>query len=88
MILGPAGLENRTDVWLGVSLLAPHVRYTDHSHAPEETYLVLSDGQFQHGESAWLSPGVGGSIYNPPWVRHAMRSGTAPLLALWALWVT
>lgn len=88
MILGPAGLENRTDVWLGVSLLAPHVRYTDHSHAPEETYLVLSDGQFQHGESAWLSPGVGGSSYNPPWVRHAMRSGTAPLLALWALWVT
>ncbi|MFO1141173.1 MAG: dimethylsulfoniopropionate lyase [Amaricoccus sp.] len=87
MILGPAGLENRTDVWLGVSLLAPSVRYTDHAHAPEETYLVLSDGEFQQGDSDWFTPGVGGSFYNPPWIRHAMRSGRAPLFALWALWV-
>lgn len=87
MILGPAGLENRADVWLGVSLLAPHVRYTDHSHAPEETYLVLSDGQFQHGDSDWFTPGIGGCFYNPPWIRHAMRSGATPLLAFWALWV-
>ena len=86
MILGPAGLENRGDVWLGVSLLAPHVRYTDHAHAPEETYLVLSEGEFQHGGSDWFSPGIGGSFYNPPWIRHAMRSGPAPLLAFWALW--
>ncbi len=85
MILGPAGLENRTDVWLGVSLLAPRVRYTDHSHAPEETYLVFSEGEFQHGDSDWFTPGIGGSFYNPPWIRHAMRSGEAPLLAFWAL---
>lgn len=87
MILGPAGLENRTDVWLGVSLLAPSVRYTDHAHAPEETYLVLSEGEFQHGDSDWFTPGIGGSFYNPPWIKHAMRSGPAPLFAFWALWV-
>lgn len=87
MILGPAGLENRTDVWVGVSLLAPSVRYTDHAHAPEETYLVLSEGEFQHGDSGWFSPGIGGSFYNPPLIRHAMRSGEAPLFAFWALWV-
>jgi hypothetical protein len=86
MILGPAGLENRTDVWVGVSLLAPHVRYTDHAHAPEETYLVLSDGEFQHGDSAWFTPGIGGSFYNPPWIKHAMRSSEKPLFAFWALW--
>ena len=57
MILGPAGLENRRDVWFGVSLLAPHVRYTDHSHAPEETYLVLSDGEFRQGDGDWFTPG-------------------------------
>lgn len=86
MILGPAGLENRMDVWVGVSLLAPSVRYADHDHAPEETYLVLSEGEFQHGESGWFTPGIGGSFYNPPRIRHAMRSGAAPLLAFWALW--
>lgn len=86
MILGPAGLENRADVWLGVSLMAPSVRYTDHAHAPEETYLVLSEGEFRQGEADWFAPGIGGSFYNPPWIQHAMRSGPVPLFAFWALW--
>ncbi|TPE51760.1 dimethylsulfonioproprionate lyase family protein [Amaricoccus solimangrovi] len=86
MILGPAGLENRADVWFGVSLLAPRVRYTDHSHAPEETYLVLSEGEFRQGDGAWFAPGIGGSFYNTPFVTHAMRSGAHPLFAFWALW--
>lgn len=86
MILGPAGLENRRDVWLGVSLLAPNVRYPDHSHAPEETYLVLSDGAFRQGDDDWFTPGVGGSFYNRPFIRHAMRSADTPLFAFWALW--
>lgn len=85
MIVGPGGLEERRDVWLGVSLLAPHVRYPDHDHAPEETYLVLSDSEFMHGDSGWFSPGIGGSFYNPPGIRHAMRAGDTPLFAFWAL---
>ena len=87
MILGPGGLETREDLWLGVSLMAPSVRYTDHAHAPEETYLVLSEGEFKQGDGGWFAPGVGGSFYNPPWIKHAMRSGSAPLFAFWALWV-
>lgn len=85
MIVGPGGLENRRDAWLGVTLMAPNVRYPDHDHAPEETYLVLSDSQFMHGDSGWFSPGVGGSFYNPPGIRHAMRSADTPLFAFWAL---
>jgi Dimethlysulfonioproprionate lyase len=87
MILGPAGLEHRNDVWIGASLIAPFVRYTDHAHAPEETYLVLSEGDFRQGDAEWFTPGVGGSFYNPPWIKHAMRSGAAPLFAFWALCV-
>jgi hypothetical protein len=87
LILGPAGIENRKDVWLGVSLLKPNVRYTDHAHAPEETYLVLSDGEFRQGDGAWFAPGIGGSFYNTPFITHAMRSGERPLFAFWALWV-
>ena len=85
MIVGPGGLEDRRDAWLGVSLLAPHVRYPDHDHAPEETYLVLSEGEFMHGDSGWFSPGIGGSFYNPPGIRHTMRSDDKPLFAFWAL---
>lgn len=85
MIIGPGGLEERSDLWLGVTLMAPNVRYPDHDHAPEEVYLVLSPGEFRQGDGDWFSPGVGGSFYNLPGIKHAMRSGSAPLLALWAL---
>ncbi|MGD9481375.1 dimethylsulfonioproprionate lyase family protein [Shinella sp. G-2] len=85
MIVGPGGCEDRRDVWFGATLMAPNVRYPDHDHAPEETYLVLSDGEFLHGDSGWFSPGIGGSFYNPPGVRHAMRASDRPLFAFWAL---
>ncbi|PZM15291.1 hypothetical protein CPY51_07545 [Rhizobium tubonense] len=85
MILGPGGIEDHRDVWLGVTLLAPNVRYPDHDHAPEEVYLVLSDGEFFQEGRGWFEPGVGGSFYNVPNIRHAMRSGDKPLFAFWAL---
>ncbi|MEQ9675707.1 MAG: dimethylsulfonioproprionate lyase family protein [Roseovarius indicus] len=86
MIVGPGGVERRSDVWLGVSLLAPHVRYPDHTHPPEETYLVMSEGEFRHGDSGWFTPGVGGSLYNEPGITHAMRTADKPMFAMWALW--
>lgn len=85
MIVGPNGLEPRDDVWVGVSLLAPHVRYPDHNHAPEEVYLVLSDGKFRQGEGDWFEPGIGGSFYNTPDIKHAMASDDVPLFAIWCL---
>lgn len=85
MILGPGGVEERKDVWLGVTLMAPNVRYPDHNHAPEEVYLVLSQGDFLQGDRGWFTPGIGGSFYNVPHIRHAMRSGDEPLFAFWAL---
>lgn len=87
MLLGPGGVEDRRDIWVGLSLLAPHTRYPDHRHSPEETYLVLSPGQFRNAARDWFAPGVGGSFYNPPDILHAMRAGEEPLLALWALWL-
>ncbi|EJK83073.1 transcriptional regulator [Agrobacterium rhizogenes] len=85
MIIGPGGLEERSDLWIGVTLMVPHVRYPDHDHAPEEVYLVLSKGEFQQGEGDWFSPGIGGSFYNEPGIKHAMRSVETPFLAFWAL---
>ena len=85
-IVGPGGLEYREDLTIGVSLLAPHVRYPDHNHRPEEVYFVLSPGRFQHGDSSWVEPGIGGTFHNPPDIRHAMASDEAPLLAAWCQW--
>jgi quercetin dioxygenase-like cupin family protein len=86
-VVGPNGLEHQEDLAIGASLLAPHVRYPDHNHGPEEVYLVLSPGRFQHGESGWFEPGPGGTLYNRPNIKHAMASDEAPLLAFWCHWI-
>ena len=86
-IVGLRGLEDRSDLSIGASLLAPHVRYPDHQHAPEEVYLVLSPARFRHGESGWFEPGIGGTLYNRPNIEHAMASDDSPLLAIWCLWI-
>ena len=85
-IIGPAGLEVRYDVRVGVSLMAPHIRYPDHRHPPEEIYVVLSSGQWHQANGPWVEPGIGGLVHNPPNIVHAMRASEQPLLALWFLW--
>ncbi|MGQ0610729.1 MAG: dimethylsulfonioproprionate lyase family protein [Paracoccaceae bacterium] len=84
-LLGPGGIEARGDVWVGLSLMAAGTRYPDHDHAPEEVYLVLTPGEFWHGDAAWTAPGVGGTVYNSPGIRHAMRAAEQPFLAVWVL---
>ncbi len=86
MIVGPGGLMPHAQVYLGVNFQAPNVRYPDHTHPPEETYLVLSDSEFSQDGETWFPPGIGGTFYNPPGILHAMRSGDTPLFAMWALW--
>jgi hypothetical protein len=85
VILGPGGLEDRSDLWIGATVMAPGVRYVDHDHAPEEVYLSLTPGEWWNAAMDWADPGPTGCIYNPPGIAHAMRSGTGPFLALWYL---
>ena len=87
LVAGPGGLEEREDVWVGISLLAPHVRYPDHRHHPEEVYVSLAGGAWWNANMDWTTPGPGGLIYNEPTVLHAMRTEEQPLLAIWCLWV-
>ena len=85
-IVGSApALETRDDIAIGASLLAPNVRYPDHSHAPEEIYLLLTPGRFQHGESDWMALAPGETLHNEPRIKHAMASDDGPLLAFWCL---
>ena len=84
-LVGPAGFEQRSDVLVGASLLAPGVRYIDHRHPPEEIYIVMSGGEWYREDRGWHTPGVGGVVYNPSDAVHAMRAGPEPLLALWLL---
>ncbi|MEI2807192.1 dimethylsulfonioproprionate lyase family protein [Albidovulum sp.] len=85
MVLGPSGIELRDDVQIGATLMAPGTLYPNHSHPPEEVYLALTPGEWWNTRMDWTDPGPDGLIYNPPGITHAMRSGTAPFLAVWML---
>jgi len=85
-VVGPNGMERRSDVIVGATLLAPNVVYPDHSHPPEEIYLVMSKGEWFETDANWYTPGMGGIVHHMPMVTHAMRSGSDPLFAVWCLW--
>ncbi len=85
ILVGPRGIEERKDVWLGVTLVGPNVRYPDHRHTPEETYLVMSEGDFRQGRNDWVHVSTGETFYNPHNIVHSMRTQAQPLLVFWAL---
>ncbi|ASJ70348.1 dimethylsulfonioproprionate lyase family protein [Granulosicoccus antarcticus] len=85
-LVGKGGLEERDDVWIGVSVMRPGVTYPEHRHLPEEVYVALTPGQWQQNSGEWHEPGIGGIVHNPPNALHSMRSGVSPLLATWCLW--
>lgn len=85
-IVGPEGIEPRSDAIIGVSLVAPNIWYPEHNHPPEEIYIVMSEGDWYREGKGWYTPGLGTIVYHPPWVTHAMRSSAKPLLAVWCLW--
>ena len=85
LIVGTDRIEVRNDVMIGVSLMAPHVRYPDHQHPPEEVYVSLAGGAWWKESGDWHQPGSGGLVYNEPNVLHAMATEQAPLLAIWCL---
>ena len=86
LVVGPQGLEERSDIQIGITVMAPHAHYPNHHHQPEEIYAVLSPSQWRQNDDPWHSPGIGGFVHNVPNVVHSMRATDTPLLAVWCLW--
>ena len=84
--IGEGGLERRSDVRIGISLVAPETEYVTHRHPPEELYFVLAPGDWWREDLGWRARPAGGLVHNPPNAWHAMRAGAGPLLAVWCLW--
>jgi hypothetical protein len=78
LVAGPGGLEEREDVWVGISLLAPRVRYPDHRHHPEEVYVSLAGGAWWNANMDWTTPPGGPYLQRAQCApRHAYRSAAA-----------
>jgi Dimethlysulfonioproprionate lyase len=82
-IVGPQGIEDRADVSLGVTLMAPNIRYPDHNGAGDHSGLVVSEGELI-GKDGWLARGPKAFFYNPIDTTLAIRSSEKRLLIFWA----
>ncbi|MGE4252432.1 MAG: dimethylsulfonioproprionate lyase family protein [Parvibaculaceae bacterium] len=83
-LIGPDGPLASPHCRFGFYLQAPDCLYPAHSHAAEELYLILSGApEWQVDEAEPFVPAEPGLVHHLPWQTHAMRTGSAPLFALW-----
>ena len=69
---------------VGFILLGPGMLYPDHLHPAAEVYHVISGhAEWWREARDWHVAAPGAMIYHAPNVRHAMRMGDEPLLALY-----
>ena len=84
-IVGPEAVWRSDALRLGVFLIAPDTTYPLHSHAAEEIYMPISGaGEWQIVPGPVIARAPGDLIHIAPWQAHAIRTGPAPLLMLWA----
>jgi len=85
-IAGATGPVPCASLAAGLLLLGPHTDYPVHGHVAEELYIPLSGAAaWQRGDGAFSVRQPGEAIHHASDEPHAMRTGAAPLLALY-LW--
>ncbi|HEV7252386.1 MAG TPA: dimethylsulfonioproprionate lyase family protein [Mesorhizobium sp.] len=85
-LVGTRGHFASESLAAGFLLLGPHTLYPDHHHEAEEIYIPLTSGaEWRKGEEPFRQRRADEVIHHAPNVPHAMRTGEAPLLALY-LW--
>lgn len=83
-IVGPTGAFPGDDFLLGFLLLGPGRHYRDHFHPAPELYWALTGlSEWRRGDDGFAPRMAGETIWHPPGVTHAMRTGPEPLLALY-----
>ena len=84
-VVGPDGAPMPSKVVrVGLYLQAPETDYPAHAHDAEELYLVLSGWAHWNAGPRRFIAEPGQVIRHAPEESHAMRTGEAPFLALWA----
>ena len=83
-LVGRHGFFPGDDFFLGLLLLGPHQHYRDHYHPAPELYWPLTGrSDWKKGAGGFETKAAGSVIWHPPLRMHAMKTGAAPLLAVW-----
>jgi hypothetical protein len=85
-LFGERGVFASHDMAGGFLMLGPDIHYPDHHHVAQEIYVPLTDGSLWSKDGGAFQPRQPGEIiHHPSDIRHAMRTGDEPLVALY-LW--
>ncbi|MBX5173337.1 hypothetical protein HJB84_26300 [Rhizobium sp. NZLR1b] len=83
LLVGPGGIEERSDVRIGLLLMAPFTRFPDHIQYQARSFLALSPMEFSATQEGWKRVSVGELSYCGAGELVALRSVSKPLLCLW-----
>lgn len=85
-LISPEGLYQSSEMRLSIGYWGAGQHYNEHSHAPEETYLILAGKARFHSEGRPArDAGPGDTIHHAPHQKHAIDMVPGPLLAA-AFW--
>lgn len=69
----------------GIAVIGPGCHYPEHRHGPAEIYLVLAGhAEWHYPPAPWRRHGPGAAVLTPPGAWHAIRTGEACLVMLYA----
>ena len=85
-LAGPEGPYEADGIRIMAGYWGQGLRYPDHSHSPEEHYLVLAGSAwFRLGQEDWYRLGPGGVFHTPAGGVHSADMRDEPLLAI-SIW--
>lgn len=82
ILAGPGGLEERQDLLITLTLMAPYTRFPDRHTAHPCVFLALSDGEFLSPAGDWSLVETGMPFYHPAARVFAMRCTSRPMLTV------
>ena len=86
MLAGDGGLIRADGLLITLLMLGPEATYPRHSHAAEELYQVIAgEVEIDTDDRGWRHYTPGMTCHHIPWVPHALRCGTSPVI-LMAIW--
>lgn len=84
-LISPQGPLISHDFIVGIFILGRHNTYPLHRHAATEYYhLVRGGADFSAADGDWQPHDTDALIYVPSGVAHTLRTGDAPMIALYA----
>ncbi|MBD9541494.1 hypothetical protein IB276_18740 [Ensifer sp. ENS04] len=83
LMVGPGGMEERDDVHIGATIMAPYGRFPDHRRKHPTVFLALSRAEVRLNDEDWIVRSPGGVFFSDEGQEFAMRCTGNPLLLLW-----